>query len=71
MKWPWQWTAAEYRAFGDWYLGVLCNRTTFKVVAGIFLGTLLVMFVLGPCGGDPDELCSSAFYWCIRRGGTP
>ena len=70
MKWPWQWTAAEYRAFGDWYLGVVANRTTFKVFFGVLFaaGTLLLLFT--QCS-DPEALCSEAFYWCIRRGGTP
>ncbi len=71
MKWPWQWTAAEYRAFGDWYLGVVCNRTTVKVMAGVFFGALLAAYALGACNSDPEALCSDAFYWCIRRGGTP
>ncbi len=68
MKWPWQWTAAEYRAFGDWYLGAVCNRLTFKIAAGLIIGVTSTMLLLGQCNSDPPPLCDTFVYYCITRG---
>ena len=63
--WPWRWTPAEWRTFFDWWLGVVINRTTFKVIIGIVVGVTIVTTVLA--GGGGDVSCDTAVYWCLQK----